>query len=274
MDWGYILFGEVTLLDFLTMIIIIIAGVLIGKAIQIRIRRSLKDKVDKSSLESGSKVIYYLIVIITLIIALPMLKFDLTGLVLAGGIFAIVIGFASQSIVGNLISGLFLMAERPIKIGDSVNIDGNAGTVEEVLIMSTRVRLFDGVHVRIPNETVFTSNIVNYFARPARRLEYTIGIRYKDDASNAIEIIKNIIEEHQLTLVNPEPQVFVDNLGDNSVNIIVRAWAPSTEWYPIKMELLWKIKKTLEENGIQIPFPQRELWFNDKLEINSKKVNS
>jgi small-conductance mechanosensitive channel len=115
--------------------------------------------------------------------------------------------------------------------------------------------------VRMPNEKVFTNNITNYVAHVARRFEYVVGIRYSDDADKAIEIIKNLIEEHPLTLKNPQPQVFVDNLGDNAVQIIVRPWAPSTEWYGVKMELLWKIKKALEREGIEIAFPQRTVWF-------------
>jgi len=259
-----VLYGSLTLFDLILVIIIFIFVGLISKAISINIRRSFQDRLAKDEIRIITKVINIFGVIIALVITLPILGVDPTGLAVAGGIAAIIIGFASQGIVGNFISGIFLLVERPIKIADSVNIDGISGTVVDVRIISTTVKQFDGVYVRMPNEKVFTSNIKNYNVNVARRFEYTIGIRYQDDAEKAIEIIKKIIEEHPFTLVNPEPQTFVDELGENSVNIIVRIWAPAAVWYGVKMELLWKMKSTLEENDIKIPFPQRELWFNNE----------
>ena len=112
---------------------------------------------------------------------------------------------------------------------------------------------------------VFTGVITNYVANVARRFEYVVGIRYSDDADQAIEIIKDLIKEEPFALKKPSSQVFVDNLGDNAVNILVRIWAPATEWYDLKMKLLWTIKKTLEVNGIEIAFPQRTVWFANEL---------
>ncbi len=157
------------------------------------------------------------------------------------------------------------MIERPMKLGDSVNIAGTAGVVEEIRIISTTLRTFDGLYVRIPNEKVFTTDITNYVAHVARRIEYVVGIRYSDDAEKAIGIIKRLSEEHPLTLKHPSGDIFVDNLGDNAVNIIVRIWAPSTEWYGVKKELLWKIKTAFEAEGIEIAFPQRTIWFANEL---------
>ena len=185
---------------------------------------------------------------------------------MAGGVAGIVIGFASQSIMGNFISGVFLMIERPIKIGDQVNIDNKLGYVEDIKIISTIIRTYDGLYIRLPNETVFTTSITNYVANLTRRFEYVVGIRYEDDADKAIRIIKGLIDDQPYALVNPSPYVFVDNLGDNAVNIIVRVWAPATEWFDMKTKLLWIIKKTLEENGIEIAFPQRTIWFASGLD--------
>ena len=200
-----------------------------------------------------------------MLLALPALGIHPSHLLVAGGVVGIVIGFASQSIVGNLISGIFLMFERPIKIGDQLRVDDISGFVEDIHIVSTIVRTYNGLYVRIPNEKVFTGIITNYVANIARRFEYVVGIRYSDDADLAIKIIEDLIDEQPFALKNPSPQVFVDNLGDNSVNLHVRIWAPATEWYNLKMELLWEIKKALEENGIEIAFPQRVVWFADEL---------
>ncbi len=264
----YKLYGDVTVYDVIVVIVVMASATVIAKLITTNLRRALIDKMKRDQLELMLKVIYFGIIIVAFIAVLPALGLDLSGLLVAGGITGIVLGFASQSVVANLVSGIFLISEKPIKIGDQVNIDGVAGFVEDVNILSTIIRTYDGLYVRIPNEKVFTSNITNYVAHIARRFEYVVGIRYSDDAEKAIEIIKNLIEEHPLALKNPEPVVFVDNLGDSSVNIVVRIWAPSTEWYSVKMELLWKIKTELEKNGIEIPFPQRVVWFANELRAN------
>lgn len=254
-------------LALLKAIAIVAIAVLVSKSITLYLRRSLRERMQKDRLELLIKVTTYAILGIAILMVLPILGFNISGLLLAGGIAGIVIGFASQSIVSNMISGFFMMVERPIRIGDSINIGDVSGVVEDIGIISTIIRTFDGLYVRVPNEKVFTSSITNFVANPVRRFEYSIGIRYSDDAEKAIEIIKKVVEEHPFVLKNPEPQAFVDELGDNAVIIKVRIWSPSTEWFGVKMELLWKIKRALEENGIEIPFPQRTLWFGNELKL-------
>ncbi|WP_292466443.1 mechanosensitive ion channel family protein [Methanolobus sp.] len=257
----------------ITVIAILVFAVIISKGITIYLQRSLKDKMDKEHLNILLKTIYYGIVIVAIVgFIFPLLNINTSGLLVAGGFAGIVIGFASQSIVGNFISGIFLMIERPVKIGDQVNIDNKMGYVEDIKIISTIIRTFDGLYVRLPNETVFTTSITNYVANLARRFEYVVGIRYEDDADIAIKIIKDLIDEQPYALINPSPNVFVDNLGDNSVNITVRVWAPATEWYDLRTKLLWIIKKTLEENGIEIAFPQRTIWFASELNTRNSRA--
>lgn len=261
-----VIYGNVTVFDLLKVVVFLIIAVLIARVVVIYLRRSLKDRMSRDLMEIVIKVTYYTIIVIAVLFGLKNLQIELSGLLVAGGIIGIVIGFATQSIVGNLVSGLFLMFERPIKIGDQVNIDGTSGFVEDIHTVSTIIRTYGGLYVRIPNEKVFTNKITNYVANTARRFEYVVGIRYSDDADEAIEIIEDLIEEHPFALKYPSPQVFVDNLGDNAVNIIVKIWAPPTEWYDVKMEMLWKIKKGLEVNGIEIAFPQRTVWFANELQ--------
>ncbi|NMC76671.1 MAG: mechanosensitive ion channel family protein [Candidatus Methanofastidiosa archaeon] len=211
------------------------------------------------------KITYYSIIALTIILVLPIIGINTSSLLVAGGVTGIIIGFASQSIVGNLMSGFFLMAERPIKIGSQVEIDSVRGYVEDIGLMSTILRDYEGLYTRIPNEKVFTNNIKNYSANVARRIEYSIGIRFTDDAEKAINIVKELVDEHPYILKHPSPDVFVDNISDSSVILMMRAWAPISQWYETKKELLWQIKTNLEKEGIQIPYPQRVIWFaNDK----------
>ncbi len=265
----YNIYGETTWLNLITAALIFFVALIFSRLFTMQLRRTFKDKMNKEQLEFTAKIISYGIIVIALLWIMPMVGIEPAGLMVAGGIVALAIGFAGQSIIGNLISGLFLMGERPVKIGDLVQIDDNLGFVEDIYIISTSIRTLDGLYVRIPNETVFTSSIINYSSNLVRRLDYMVGIRYSDDADVAIGEIRRVIDEHPLALVNPPPQVFVDDLGDNSVDIIVRAWAPTPEWLKLKSELLQQIKVAIEAVGIEIPFPQRVLW---RGENNEDKV--
>lgn len=256
--------GTITVSDVLWFVVIIAVGVAIAKIVSINVRRALAERLPKNERELIAKVIYYIIVIWAVIVALPYLNINLSGLLVAGGIAGLVIGFASQSVVSNLVSGLFLMLERPIKIGDTINVAGVGGTVEDIRILSTIVKTYDGIYTRLPNEKVFTSNITNYVQNPTRRFEYRITIRYQDDADEAIKIARKVIREHPFALKNPGPSVFVDKLGDDGVILTARIWAPAQNWWEVRTDLLWKIVKKYEENGIQIPYPQRTVWFAEE----------
>lgn len=256
--------STITVGDLLWFFIIIAIGIVIAKIVAINVRRALAERLPKSENELLAKVIYYIIVIWAVIVALPYLNINLSGLLVAGGIAGLVIGFASQSVVSNLVSGLFLMLERPIKIGDTINVAGVGGTVEDIRILSTIVKTYDGIYTRLPNEKVFTSNITNYVQNPTRRFEYRITIRYQDDADEAIKIARKVIREHPFALKNPGPSVFVDKLGDDGVILTARIWAPAQNWWEVRTDLLWKIVKKYEENGIQIPYPQRTVWFAEE----------
>jgi len=274
MTFETVLYGNVTILDLIKVAVIFIFAIIIAKALTIHLRRSLKERLSKDHLDILLKVVYYGIILLAVLPVLQIHGVQLSSLLVAGGVVGIVLGIASQSVVGNLVAGLFLIVERPMKLGQAVNIAGTAGVVEDISIISTTLRTFDGLYVRIPNERVFTTEITNYVAYVARRVEYLVGIRYSDDADKAIDIIKELLEAHPLTLKYPSPELFVDNLGDNAVNISVRFWAPSSEWYGVKKELLWKIKTALEAEGIEIPFPQRTVWFANTYQTQAGEQSS
>ena len=255
--------ADIPLINILTFIFIILVAFALGKIISLNIRRTLKDKIQKTTVKTLEKSVYYISIIIGFIVALPQVGISLSGLLVAGGIMGIILGFASQTVVSNLISGLFLLIERPIEIGDGINIEGTSGIVKDIKILSTTIRNYDGIYVRLPNDKVFSSTIQNYDAHGARRFTYNVGIRYRDDAEKAIRTIMPLLDEHPFVLKEPNSEIFVEELGDSGVNLSIRMWTPSSVWYSIYKELLWKIKTRLEENGIEIPFPQRVVWMKD-----------
>ncbi|MEI6126163.1 MAG: mechanosensitive ion channel family protein [Pseudomonadota bacterium] len=248
-----VLFKNITILELIVTFIVLAAAVFISKAAATYMRRTLKDKIRKDNLEIFIKVLQYAIISFAIVYALGVFGFNLSGLMVAGGIAGMVLGFASQRIVGNFISGIFLIIERPIKIGDQVQINDHSGFVEDIRILATTIRTYEGLYIRIPNEKIFTSDIVNYVHYIIRRFKYVVSIRYTDDADTAILIIKNVVDDHPLALKNPAPVAFVESLGEKGVNIVVMVWAPGTEWNSVKMELLCKIKAALSAGGIAMP---------------------
>ncbi|MBE8539901.1 mechanosensitive ion channel domain-containing protein [Geoglobus acetivorans] len=268
---GVKIYGDVTIGNFLIAIFIISFGVFLAKVLTTNLRRTLGDRIEKNQRELVLKVVYYIIVLVAFLTALPFLGLNPSGLLVAGGITGIVLGFASQSVVSNFISGIFILWEKPVKIGDQISVAGISGYVEDIGIMSTIVRTYDGLYVRIPNNTLFTSEITNLTGNVARRFEYVIGIRYSDDVDRAVEIIRGVIEKEPFALKNPAPAIFVNDLGDSSVNIVVRIWSPVQVWYDVKMALLSRIKEELEKNGIEIPFPQRVIWFANEPEMKHRR---
>jgi small-conductance mechanosensitive channel len=259
-----VVYGDVTFWNLVTVGIILIAAMIITQIIHINLKKALSDKLQKNELEILLKVVRYSIIVIAILSVLPLLSINLTGLLVAGGFAGIVIGFASQSVVANLVSGIFLIIERPIKIGDQIAIEGVEGYVEDIHFFSTIVRSYDGIYVRLPNEKVFTNIISNYDVDVARRIQYKVGISYNDDSSRAIKLLGDILDAHPYVLKNPAPQIYVESLGDSSVNLTAYFWAPTTEWFSVKMELLSKIKSAFDDAGIEIPFPQRVLWFGEE----------
>ncbi|ANF22727.1 mechanosensitive ion channel family protein [Thermococcus piezophilus] len=220
-----------------------------------------------------AKIFYYTFITVAFFLSLNFagVSTQLSALLAAAGITGIVLGFSAQTVVSNFISGLFMYFDKPLNIGDPVKIGELGGVVEDIRILSTRIRAWDGTLIRIPNEKLFNSNIINLQGYPARRVDVRIGIAYSADIEKAIEVIRETLDKMPLVLAEPEPLIFVEDLGDNAVILSIRAWAPSEKWFNVKTELISKVKKALDEAGIEIPFPQRVNWFAEPLRIKLEK---
>jgi small-conductance mechanosensitive channel len=252
-------------LTILLTLVIIVAGFAIAHLVRIVMTRYIGSHVPPDTRKTLGKVTYYVIIAIALLSAMGVSGLNLSGLFFAGGIAGIVVGFATQSLFSNLISGIFLQIDKPMKIGDPVLITGKlpdvAGIVVEITTLSSRLRMFDGTYVRLPNSDVFLSEIRNYSSAVARRVEISVGIAYKEDVSKVVGIIRKSLKETPLVLIEPEPDVYVDNLGDSAVNINVWCWVPFSVWFDTRKQIMQQIKRELDGNGIEMPFPQRVVYF-------------
>ncbi|MEW5841282.1 mechanosensitive ion channel family protein [Nitrososphaera sp.] len=261
-----VLGAEVAPSGILLTIAIIVAGFVVAHTARILATRYIGSRLPPDARRATGRTLYYGIVAIALLSALGVSGLDLSGLFIAGGFAGIIIGFATQSLFSNLISGIFLHIDKPFKIGDPVLVTGKlpevAGVIVEVTALSSRLRMFDGTYVRLPNSDVFLSEIRNFSTTVARRVDMTIGIAYKEDAARVIALIKKSLSETPLVLVEPAPDLYVDVLADSSVNINVWCWVPFSAWFEMKKQLLEQVKVVLDANGVEIPFPQRVLYIS------------
>ena len=255
--------GELTVLSLLIGGIIMAGGVIIAKIAKLLFHKYYAPTLPKDTAKNLSKLIYFGIILISFLGFTSSQGIDLSGIMVAGGIFAVVIGFATQSVISNLISGVFLIFEKPAKHGDTIELPdmGISGTLLDIGTFSSKIRKFDGTVIRIPNEKFFTSNIRSLTISTVRRADAMVGISYKDDIENAISVIKNeILVTMPFVLHIPEPEFRVEELGDSSVNIQVLVWHPRDDWSQAQPILLTTIKRALDKEGIEIPFPQRVIW--------------
>jgi small-conductance mechanosensitive channel len=259
MSLGTHIIGSLTLWDILTIGLTIIVALVIAQLVSLNMKKAFSGKVHGRDLEVIEKIVYWAVVIAAAFIIFSQLRVDLSGLLIAGGFASIVIGIASQSVVGNLISGFFLLVERPISVGDEVLIGSLGGYVEDIRILSTLVRTHDGVYTRVPNQEVFTSNITNYVAHPARRVEYSIGVSYGENPGRVREIILGVLQASPYALVHPEPEVNVSAIADDRLVLTVYFWTPSRSYTAARSAVLEGIQKDLVGSGIEIPPPRRHV---------------
>ena len=241
--------------------------VVVASGIRLVMRKLVKSRLPKHIYVPLERFIFYGIIAVGVTAALSPLGIDLTGLLVAGGVVGIVVGFAAQTVVANALSGIFLHIDRPLKLGDPVQVENISGHVIDISIFSTRIRTWDGNIVRIPNDKLFSSLITNYTASVARRIEFKIGISYSSDIGKAKEAILEVFNDHPLVLVNPPPEVFVEDFGDSAIVLAARCWVPAQLWFIIRKELLELIKKAFDRVGVEIPFPQLDLHVKEGVKI-------
>ncbi|HEQ79123.1 MAG TPA: mechanosensitive ion channel family protein [Euryarchaeota archaeon] len=270
--WAFLnteLFLGMTIIKIILIFLMVFLLFLISKLIILSLRMSLKDKIPDHTMKIMENMVFYFFVLLALLAIISLTGINLGGFVFAGSIIGIVLGLAAQSSMANVVAGFLLLLESPFKIGDSISWGDHEGIVANLSLMSTSVRTFNGPVVRIPNEQLFTNAFVNNSEIAARRFEYDIEIRYRDDARKAIEIIKHCAEEHPLILKLPAPMVFVVNLGDHGVLLRCRFWSPVANWtwWAVYTSFRLTLREELLKEGIDIPFPQMTLWTDEPMQI-------
>ncbi len=241
-------------------LLIIIIGYVFSRAASTVTERLVKKEMNPHLGKVSRNVVFYVLMGVAVITALGVF-IEVTTILAAAGIAGIAIGMAAQRSVSNIISGLFLLADQPFQIGDAVDIGGDAGVVLDISLFSTRLRTFDNKYLRIPNDSVANAKITNLTYYEIRRLDLPVGVAYKEDVAKALEVITKVVTGHSKVLVEPEPQILVTGFGDSAIDMEVRAWVQRVELFTARTELIRDIKKVLDQEGIEIPFPHRTIYF-------------
>lgn len=245
---------------------------LIWRILRKNLRKALESRAGKHVTTVSMKLISYTLAIIVLLWVLGIFGVSVGSLFTALGLFSVAVGFAAQTSVSNLISGIFLLFDKPFEIGDAVDVGGQTGVILSIDLLSTKMRTFDNILVRIPNEAVLKSTIKNFVRFDIRRIEVTVGISYSDNISKAKQVIRDFVSNHPLVLAEPAPSIWTTALGDSSVNLKVLAWVRRKDMFVAKDSLIQGIKESLDAQGIEIPFPQLVVYFPEK-DKDEKEAN-
>lgn len=237
------------------------AGV-IGKTVSRMLNRTSLDPILSSFLLT---LINTALMALILVAALSRLGLDTTSLVALVGAAGLAIGLALKDSLSHFAAGVMLILFRPFRVGDYVEVDSVAGSVDRITIFSTRLKTPDNRVVTIPNGNVFGNTMVNYSEEKTRRIDLVIGIAYGSNLLKAKQILIDLVEGHPLILKDPEYRVAVSELADSSVNFVVRPWVKSEDYWTVRFELMETIKLTFDKEGIEIPFPQLSIHM-DKAE--------
>ncbi|MGW8160956.1 MAG: mechanosensitive ion channel family protein [Desulfobulbales bacterium] len=245
---------------------------IVGKWLAHRIARLLaklleRNSVDKALVNFLSNLTYYALVILVLVAAAGRLGINTTSFLTVIGAAGLAVGLALKDSLANFAAGVMLVLFRPFTIGDVVSAAGVTAKVENITIFNTLFCTPDNQLIIVPNSKIMGDIITNINAKPTRRIDLTVGISYSDDMAKTKEILARLANEDSRILTDPAPAIAVAELADSSVNLIFRPWVKTGDYWDVRFALTEKIKNSLDEAGISIPFPQHDVHlFVDKNE--------
>jgi len=246
----------------LTFLLILLGFWVIARVARSAVRRGLdRSKLQVSSLarEFFVKSTGRMILLIGLIIAIAQLGIEIGPLLAGLGIAGFVIGFALQDTLSNFASGLMILVYRPYDVGDAIEAGGVIGSVSQMNLVSTMIMTFDNQLLVVPNNKIWGDVIRNITNQNTRRVDMTFGIGYSDDVSKAERVLTEIVTSHEKVLEDPAPMIRLHELGDSSVNFVVRPWSKTSDYWDVYWDVTREVKRRFDTEGISIPFPQRDV---------------
>ncbi|RUO18260.1 mechanosensitive ion channel family protein [Aliidiomarina haloalkalitolerans] len=241
-------------------LIIIIAGFMIARALSnFMVKRLDKSNIDNAVVSFLAGILKAIIIVAAILMSLSHVGVQTTSFVAILGAAGLAIGLSLQGSLANFASGVLIMIYHPFKSGDYVDAGGIQGTVQRIELFTTILKTPDNKLVIVPNSRITGSEITNFSEEPTRRVDLVIGVSYKADLKKTKEVLMDVITNDERVLKDPAPRVAVTALSDSSVDLIVRPWVNSSDYWPVYWDLMERIKNALDENGIGIPYPQMDV---------------
>ncbi len=222
-----------------------------------------KSSMDEMLINFLGNIVYIVLLLAVVMAALDHLGIQTTSLLAVFGAAGLAVGLALKDSLSNFSSGVMIILFRPFKVGDFIEAGGATGVVEEVRIFATIMKTGDNREIIVPNSQIYSGTIINYSAKATRRIDLVFGIGYDDDIAKAKQIMDDIMKQDERILADPAPAVAVGELADSSVNFNVRPWVNSGDYWPVRADLLEKIKLAFDANGISIPYPQQDVYMHE-----------
>jgi small-conductance mechanosensitive channel len=248
------------ILDLLRASLLVIAGLVAAKLVTAGVSRAIGRRFGAHHQALLRRVSYWAVMALFMMAALHQLGFDLGVLLGAAGILSVAVGFASQTSASNLISGLFLLAERPFSVGDVIKVGDTTGEVIAIDLLSVKVRTFDNLFVRMPNESLIQSQVTTLTKFPIRRIDLKIGVAYKEDMARVREVLRTVAEKNPLCLEEPPPLFIFLGYGDSALETQFSVWGKRENYLALRNTILEEIKAAFDAAGIEIPFPHLSLY--------------
>lgn len=266
---------EITLGAVLLIPSILLIGLVITKwLIRLITKRLIAKNTDPNIIHLLQRVFYIFAVAILLITTLDLINVPITAFAFLSGAIAIGFGFGAQNIINNFISGWILMWERPIRIGDFLEVEEAKGIVEEINTRSTRIRRVDGVHLLIPNSKLLENTVVNWTLIDSLvRTSVTVGVAYGSPVKKVAELILQATTEQKLVVIDPKPVVTFEDFGDSALMFEVMFWLDSSVEGGLRVmrsNIRFRLEELFEENGIVVSYPQRDLHVDGSLTIKKQ----
>lgn len=241
-------------------IVIFVVGKIVAKTIVSVLGRLLeKSNYDGMLVDFLKSILNAVLMLFVIVASLNQVGVDTTSLVAILGAAGLAIGLSLQDSLKNFAAGVMLLVFKPFRSGDFVEAAGTAGSIAKIGIFTTNMVTPDNKEIIVPNGAIYSGNIVNFSAKPTRRVDMVFGIGYGDDLLKAKQVLEALLKEDDRILVEPAPQVAVAELGDSSVNFVVRPWAKTSDFWGVKFDFTEAVKLRFDQEGISIPFPQMDV---------------
>lgn len=259
-DWNWDTVRGMLENDWVSAALIVVLGWPPVRMLAGAVRRSLSRHSTPQASMLGYRFVLYGGSVILALTALDQFGVPLSTILGAAGIASVAIGFAAQTSLSNLISGIFLIWEKPFAVDDVITSGDATGVVIAIDLLSTKIRTFDNRLVRIPNETLIKNPTVNITRFDIRRMDITLGVAYKEDVGKVVAVLKDIADRNPHCLDEPEPLILFTGFGDSALEFLFGVWFAKADFVVLRNSIQREIKERFDAEGIEIPFPHRSLY--------------